>query len=229
MKRISALFGIVVLLFLVSALVLFASSAHAGTVTLPFINGNGFQSTFVMLNPTSAAATVSNFWEPTGVGAPPPAVQPHQAFRYDGYPRENGGVFDVDLPDLPVYMEIRNPSGQIVRIPPISAVAAAGGELFDLPTTGDFKTYLFLSTEEGSSVTATYYHDATRLSSEMFILQKGETAIPEVPAGANRAVITYGIGVGAPNLPSGPIYALALISHQPAGELLTVASRDFGQ
>lgn len=226
MKRAGAVAAMVGLVFLALALGLFAASAH-GAVNLPFINNGGWVSTVVFVNPSGSNATVEGFWAPTGVGAPDPILNAHQVFRFDGYPMAGGGVFTADFPLLaPGYMEIHDPNGKIARVGSLAPVSPDGAELADLLGAPAFKSYLFLSSQAGSAVTVDYFQDADLISSLSVILGAGETQIPEVPEGANRAEVHYGIQFGGPGLPSGPVFAMALISHQPAGELLIQPARN---
>lgn len=203
------------------------SQLGASEVRLPYSNESGYETTISITNPTDDPVAVPDFWTPFGYGGGTVVVEAKSTFRFGGWPRSGGGVASFDLPDsLDAYAEIRDPNGVIVRI---ADMGAPSGEeelpraFYDLLNDTEFRTFVFLYSPDGSAVTIRGYGESAEESRELF-LSAGEVAISPLGDGITRAEVSVGWRVGG-SYPVGHVYAFALISHQPGGELLVVRGR----
>lgn len=220
---------LLVIALLVFLLAVSTISAFGGTVSLPYANHSGYFTSLVLINPSATEVKVPTFWPSYGVGGPAFVLDPFATARGLTWPKLGGGVAQIAIPDgVVAYTEVTDPNGQLARIGSIDALAAGERLQFqDLISSTEFASYLFVSSIDGSTVIVTSYDDGHALGAEEFAIPAGGTVIPKLKDGANRATVSIGSRIGAPNLKKGDVYAFALVSHLPAGEQFAVQGTRF--
>jgi hypothetical protein len=206
------------------AIALLAGAISANAATFAFANFDAeegrYETELHMINPTSASIPVPAFWDPYQIGFGLVTVKANSVHRTPQWPREGGGVASFEVPPgLIVYTQIRDPFGQIIRVPEVEPISnGEKAQFVDLCIDEEFASYVFVTSPEGSAVTVREFLDDVPTGVEHgILLSPGETAIPRLTAG-NRATMEIGFRVGAPGLLAGDVYAFALISHKPKGE-----------
>lgn len=196
--------------------------ATAEPVRLPVANFDGYQTTVFVDNPSFETIQLFDLCQ---IG-PCAAVAPFTTAPVD-YGTKRDGILELELgkaglpynPGLQAYSEIRDPNGIVTRVRPLGPARTQPTQLMNIKNTGGFKTFLFLFSADGGTfkVTARQNNGAPLLQLTM-TLAPGETKVQEIPVG-NRVVIEQGYPWGGLE---GSFDALALVSHQPAGELLVI-------
>lgn len=207
------------------AIALTSTAARAGEVTVPYANVEGYSTSRVLINETAAPIDLPNFYP--GFGAKF-TLRPYQTHRTPAWPREGLGVETVTVPvGLRVYSEISDPNGVLVRIGNLQRYDHLEQFHFqDLRTRDGYNSFVFVFSKEASAATVQSFIGDVELSG--LGGNEGDVGVPAgsgargtIVPGADRAVVT----VGYPQFRAykvGPIYAFALVSRAPRGELLLI-------
>lgn len=211
--------GLMLIAVLISATAARADDI-AGDITVPYANAEGYSTTRVIINETDKPIDLPNAFP--GFGAKF-TLQPYQTHRTPAWPREGLGVETVTVPaGLRAYSEISDPNGVIVRIGNLQRYEQLEQFHFqDLRTRDGYNSFVFVFSKEASAATVQSY-----IGDEL--INEGDVGVPlgsgsrgMIVPGADRAVVTVGYRqFGAYKV--GPIYAFALVSRAPRGELLLI-------
>ena len=191
------------------------------------INESGYTTTFVAINTTSSPITFTGFPDsiPGSTNANPPVLFSTDIYRYPVWPvMGRGGILDVSVPNgIYAYTEIQDPRGIIIRVPPlVGSLNLENKWLYDLASNAYFQTYLFLAAPASTGAQARLFHfnGNTLIKAEDIRVQAAQIVIVTVPSTTTKTEVAYLSG-GGPSL-TGQIRGFAMISHQPAGELMLV-------
>jgi hypothetical protein len=183
--------------------------------TLAYANFEGYSTALVLVNEGSEPIEFPGYWKSLGgVGGAAPVVKPASAWRAEGWPKEGGGVKQLEVPDgLRVYTEVLDPNGSLLRVEPLVEVPVGGSAaIYDPVVDPRYDTYLFVGALE-----ATGFGYGVIYSDYGFgmdgIIGAGGAQILKLGAGARRAVVTPGAKVGAPGVGEAPLYVMAFASN----------------
>lgn len=197
---------------LICAIALVATVAQGAEVALPFANFGGYQTTLVVVNPTSTPAPIAA----NGPRWPSVYVAPGSVQRFPAWPGPGGSVASLEVPEgVVAYTEIRDPNNARVRIGDVGAPRSSA-RLLDLLVGDGFKSFVFIYSPTGGAIDVTQ-RSADVAATYQLSFVAGETKIVEASAETLelRADPTWARYVG-----EGKFVAFALLSRQPNGELL---------
>lgn len=202
-------------------------------VMLPFANfgqpPSSWETTLVLTNASDTPITVPRFYADTPVGGPTVIVPPKRAIRFNGWPREGGGIEDIEVPDwIEAETEIRNPNGMTFRVGAMPPAVTAGQsiEWLGLRSDGEFRSVILIGVrDEGAALEIETFDGTTpRGTLRDYVLSHG-VVILNVPAGVTRIVARHGSAVGP--APTGPFWAVAWVWHEPLLETVKTIEPTF--